>query len=568
MPRHARAPVHLQFFTCTFCWHLSRGPPHILGRSARLTCEPCYNAIIDLAIYWVCGEVVCRGSECVSLGWCFWHRACYGCLLCGSQLIAQGTTARELFCDQNWPVDAADQGVDIQSVAALAKEIQDVPLCAYCIADIEADKLDHGEVVQKALRRTEKTDGGLSRSRWERKQGTACRSVMGQIKRVPGKMAMVSGETAAKASPETSRRAVDGAGSEAAMEEQIACVVPLNSTIYVSILDPLGGPAFKPHPTKPIPQWMQEAPSQGQLKPQNEQHPESTLDEHHRDVNSASANTPHTSDPFVICPTRASSPRLHTPPPRLRRRRSRIRDAFGNPIGISQESITIPSHNTSFVTSESLKRPSSRLTEQIVSGGSSPNRACQPGLRAGSPTQAITSRPNTPARQAVHPTKPAVSQQPPNPEPAERAQDRNDTSPPHSRRNRSSSPLTEAVISKLQRIVRKTPPTQSDEYLHLYRPEQTDRGTRYHTSMSSIAVAGRKRGRRVEREDFDAMIRGYGGLLGREAASNPGSGADGNYKDESHEARERQSRVKRQSLQKESKRLLGRGGGDNEIVGP
>lgn len=113
MSRRARPPVPPQFFTCTFCWHLSRGPPHVLGRSARLTCEPCYSAIVDLAIYWVCGEVVCRGSECVSLGWCFWHRACYGCLLCGSQLVAQGTTARDLFCDENWPADAANQGVDI-----------------------------------------------------------------------------------------------------------------------------------------------------------------------------------------------------------------------------------------------------------------------------------------------------------------------------------------------------------------------------------------------------------------------------------------------------------------------
>ena len=24
-----------------------------------------------------------RGDEAVSLGWCFWHRACFGCLVCG-----------------------------------------------------------------------------------------------------------------------------------------------------------------------------------------------------------------------------------------------------------------------------------------------------------------------------------------------------------------------------------------------------------------------------------------------------------------------------------------------------
>lgn len=563
MPRRTRAPVYPQFFTCTFCWHLSRGPPHVLGRSARLACDPCYNAVIDLAIYWVCGEIVCRGSECVSLGWCFWHRACYGCLLCGSRLIAQGTTVRQLFCDdEDSTADATGQGVDIQNVATLAKEIQDVPLCAYCIADIEADKLDHAKIMQKALRRTDKTDGGLSRSRWERKQGTISRSVMGQIKRVPGKMTMVSDETAARTFPEVSRQAVDGTGSEAPMEENMACVVPLNSTIYVSILDPLGEPAFKPHPTKPIPQWLQGAASrQRQSKPHAQQRPVSTLDEHYRDATSPSARSPTPSNPLIICPTRSSSPRLHTPPQRLRRRGSQARDTFRNPLDASQESLTISSHNTSFVTSETLKRPSSRLTEQIASGGSTPNVPYRADHRDGSPFQAMTSQPNTPARKAAHPTRPARSRQPPNTEPAEKTQDRKDTDTPWSLHNRSSSPLAEAVISKLHRIVRKTPPTHSDEYLHLYKPAQKDRGAGNRATMSSNAVAGRKRGRRVEREDFDAMIRGTGGAAGREAGGN-------SNQDDSHEARERQSRVKRQSLQKELKRLLGRGGGDTETGRP
>ncbi|KAG4219593.1 hypothetical protein PC116_g31928 [Phytophthora cactorum] len=37
-------------FTCTFCWHASGGPCHALGRSARLTCEPCYRGLVDLAV--------------------------------------------------------------------------------------------------------------------------------------------------------------------------------------------------------------------------------------------------------------------------------------------------------------------------------------------------------------------------------------------------------------------------------------------------------------------------------------------------------------------------------------
>ncbi|KAK1779268.1 hypothetical protein QBC45DRAFT_486040, partial [Copromyces sp. CBS 386.78] len=93
-----------QSFTCTFCWHpYPASQRHIFHRSIgkgsykrtrtrpppRPACPPCYRAIIDLSIYWVCGEVVFRGEECVSLGWCFWHRACYGCLLCGSKRVVR-----------------------------------------------------------------------------------------------------------------------------------------------------------------------------------------------------------------------------------------------------------------------------------------------------------------------------------------------------------------------------------------------------------------------------------------------------------------------------------------------
>ncbi|KAJ3469321.1 hypothetical protein MRS44_003386 [Fusarium solani] len=50
-------------FTCTFCFHLSNGPPHVIGRSARLACSPCHAALLNLAICWVCGELIFRGDE-------------------------------------------------------------------------------------------------------------------------------------------------------------------------------------------------------------------------------------------------------------------------------------------------------------------------------------------------------------------------------------------------------------------------------------------------------------------------------------------------------------------------
>jgi hypothetical protein len=106
-------------FTCTFCWETYRvgegvgaGPagaslascgassssssaattsrrgvsatssPRIVGTSARIACEACWVQLHNLSICWACGDSVVRGEECVSFGWTFWHRGCFGCLSC------------------------------------------------------------------------------------------------------------------------------------------------------------------------------------------------------------------------------------------------------------------------------------------------------------------------------------------------------------------------------------------------------------------------------------------------------------------------------------------------------
>ncbi len=58
------------------------------------------------------------------------------------------------------------------------------------------------------------------------------------------------------------------------------CPVPLESAIYVSISDPLGEPAFKPSPTKPIPKWMQLLPSHWPDRIPWDERPTSVLDDH------------------------------------------------------------------------------------------------------------------------------------------------------------------------------------------------------------------------------------------------------------------------------------------------
>lgn len=156
LSKYAPPPVQhpsLDAFTCTFCWHNCSTKPHVLGRSARLVCRPCHDAILNLSICWQCGEMVFRGDDCVSLAWCFWHRSCYACLLCGSGNVVRGVKVRELFEDGE---------------AGKAREVEEIPLCAQCFVETEA-VISSGPttVVENALRRMEYSDGGLARRRWE-----------------------------------------------------------------------------------------------------------------------------------------------------------------------------------------------------------------------------------------------------------------------------------------------------------------------------------------------------------------------------------------------------------------
>ncbi|KAK8126099.1 uncharacterized protein PG998_001858 [Apiospora kogelbergensis] len=556
MPQSRRTrPSHPHLFTCTFCWHLSRGPPHVLGRAARLTCEACYDAIIDLAICWVCGEIVCRGDD---------------------RRVTQGRRVEELFRDDNDDDEndregqLGEEGRDIWDVEHYkAKEILDIPLCANCVVEVEMDSLDRRAVVQRALRRTDKTDGGLNRNRWERKEGTISRSVTGQIRRVPSKMARVSEEPASIRTRPRSKRinAEDGAGSvNSTGSDQGNCVVPLDSTIYISILDPMGEPAFKPSPTKPIPRWMQRSSPQDRVRRHAKSRPVSILDDHFPDVTSVSARAPTPPElSRIVCPTTPSPPppRTRTPPRRLHPWHTRISGRKGWELikeDTLQVSLTIPTHKTSFVTSPPLKRPSSRVIAQTVSEGPSfidyPRRQTAQTVQEEHPGSYISSQMSRTRDSIIHgdngPTT-AVNYQLPSP---------GTVTPPLSRRvatpssepnigfsagtgngdkedsprsgsrsrtpignllSRSSSPLAEAVISGLQRIVARsrTPPPQSKEYLTLYRPTTATgsssrssgargrgRGRDVTDTSPSIGVAGRKRGRRVEREEFDDMIHG------------------------------------------------------------
>ncbi|KAG8665593.1 hypothetical protein FPOAC2_10670 [Fusarium poae] len=224
-------PNHANIFTCTFCFHVSHGPPQIIGRSARLACTPCHAALLKLAICWVCGELVFRGDECVSFGWCFWHRACYGCLLYGSRAIYQGVRIQDLFRDEE----------EIERDGCGGKEVDKVPLCAAYVVEVEVDGVtEESTVVNRGLRRVEKVDGGLTRKRWEANNNERnSKSVSSWQPPIYRTGDGVTGDEGISSNFSSNSRDTS------------------KSVIWVDIFDPINGPSFKPSPLKPIPLFMQ-----------------------------------------------------------------------------------------------------------------------------------------------------------------------------------------------------------------------------------------------------------------------------------------------------------------------
>lgn len=236
-PSSAISPTNPTTYLCTFCWrphHPAVTPSRVVGRRARLACQPCYGALLNLAVCWVCGEVVFRGDECVSLGWCFWHRACYGCLMCGDRRLVEGIMLEQIFDEQ----DAPGTG---------GKEVEEVPLCANCVEEVGWNRyVDEEHLIPMALERVERFDGGLSRRRWEARQ---------------------------------QREPPLASGSSRPPQQEFEDPRRTPSPIYVSARDPLGEPSFRRSSTKPIPKWMRYLPSQMQATRDSlEPRPASVLD--------------------------------------------------------------------------------------------------------------------------------------------------------------------------------------------------------------------------------------------------------------------------------------------------
>ncbi|KFY79483.1 hypothetical protein V499_01543 [Pseudogymnoascus sp. VKM F-103] len=202
-------------FLCTFCWLPQYPPihPKTLGTESRICCPPCYERILDLAICWVCGEVIVRTEEAVSLGWCFRHRHCFGRLICGEKL----------------------------AVGDGRLELDVVPVCGDCEEGNEG-----------VGREIDRRDGGLGKARWERLIEPKHGSVSNET---------LSGVAQTQVEVEAESRAKTGAAAESISyngeHESPASPPP----VYITITDPINGPSFKPSPTKPIPRWMKQLPN-------------------------------------------------------------------------------------------------------------------------------------------------------------------------------------------------------------------------------------------------------------------------------------------------------------------
>ncbi|KAN0114896.1 hypothetical protein V8E51_004440 [Hyaloscypha variabilis] len=292
IPRTLPSPSQAAFI-CTICWqHQDPGAkPKLLGISARIVCHACWRAVLDLSICWVCGECIVRGDEVVSLGWCFWHRGCFGCLMCRTRMNVAGLEARVSKQTAEWDRWDGSEDNEFGRRRSVGIELDTIPLCNVCSVEMAAES--QNQVLERGLECVSEIDGGLSRDRLdmltelaeERESGInlarglctrnsrrlkGATGIEQDLKRFinrssgrftndlydPGDLASLLENAAdmGKTSDGTldreqwqSRKIVTSSDQSQDVEQ---------SDVYVSVLDPFGEPAFKPIKFKPLPSWM------------------------------------------------------------------------------------------------------------------------------------------------------------------------------------------------------------------------------------------------------------------------------------------------------------------------
>lgn len=110
----------------------------------------------------------------MSLGWCFWHCGCFGCLVCGTRLdVPESGGGCEFGEDSNGDLtedkahvsthDENNDGGKRSKANYIGVELNEIPLCGVCAVDT-IDETEES-VLERGLDTVTKSDGGLSRNR-------------------------------------------------------------------------------------------------------------------------------------------------------------------------------------------------------------------------------------------------------------------------------------------------------------------------------------------------------------------------------------------------------------------
>ncbi|TAQ87767.1 hypothetical protein B7494_g3911 [Chlorociboria aeruginascens] len=289
-------------FVCTICWSPQHPPstPRLLGTSCRIVCEACWRAVLDLSICWVCGECIVRGEEVVSLGWCFWHETCFGCLMCGVKInisrveIDNAGLSEARFMNEDEEI-VGNEEIGRKRKRKQGVELTSIPLCEWC--SIEAAGESESEVLERGLDTVSKFDGGLSRNRLDKlsEEKGELREASRTLLRTPRRLRGVNNQEQKtrrliNRSLRCSNRWRDFARAQEGIVPLLQDAADMGLSedgsiddghcnwdkeegklsrldneskpdIYASNFDPVGEPVLKPSKTKGLPKWMSLLPS-------------------------------------------------------------------------------------------------------------------------------------------------------------------------------------------------------------------------------------------------------------------------------------------------------------------
>ncbi|KAI0527744.1 hypothetical protein F5B22DRAFT_2419 [Xylaria bambusicola] len=186
------------------------------------------------------------------------------------------------------------------------KEITQIPMCLNCA--VACGNEDGNALVERAMRRVDLVDGGLSRALWYAATTYNSKSKsrgISQIRRprattmIANRQSLLGGDSSmdivsspppdiphspiVTAPPSPNREGTGDEEDEDTLARlhyrryranprfaKLECVVPVDAALYVSIFDPMGSPAFRPRPAKPLPKWMRLLPRTHELGRKND----------------------------------------------------------------------------------------------------------------------------------------------------------------------------------------------------------------------------------------------------------------------------------------------------------